>query len=129
MAIQDAPSQPPVLGIAEIDAEHALQYKLLEEVERVLERGDVAAARVVVKQLHEYSEAHFGSEQIIMRLHSYPGYNAHEREHGDLLAALQRLSVGLEVETGMASAAAIRRWLTTHIHHADQAFIDYLNNR
>jgi hemerythrin len=126
MGIHHDPTPPPVLGLAEIDSEHAMQYQLLEEVERVLERGDVAAARVVVQQLHDYSAAHFGSEQVIMRLHSYPGYNAHEREHGDLLAALQRLSLGMDAETGAASAVAIRRWLTTHIHHADQAFVDYL---
>ena len=116
-----------VVGIADLEAEHALQYKLLAEAERLLADGDVESARDVIRQLYEYSEAHFGSEQVLMRLHAYPGYQSHEREHGDLLAALATLMAGIGDGTAATSAGALRRWLTAHIHHADRAFLDHLN--
>lgn len=115
-----------VVGRADVEAEHALQYKLLAEAERLLQTSDFAASREVVQQLYDYSEAHFGSEQVLMRLHSYPGYQAHLREHGDLLAALGNLLANLEYSTGAQSAGALRRWLTAHIHHADQAFLEFM---
>lgn len=115
-----------VAGRVDVEAEHALQYKLLAEAERLLRTNDFATSREVVQQLYDYSEAHFGSEQVLMRLHSYPGYQSHLREHGDLLAALGNLLANLEYSTGAQSAGALRRWLTAHVHHADQAFLDFM---
>ena len=64
-------AEAPV-GTEDLDAEHALQYKLLSEVERLLAEENEAAARDVIRRLYDYSEAHFASEQVLMRLHSYP---------------------------------------------------------
>jgi hemerythrin len=113
-------------GLADVEAEHALQYKLLSEAERLMEAGEGRAAREVVQQLYAYSEVHFASEQVLMRLHSYPGYQAHEREHGDLLTALGNLLTSLAEDDGSGEAGVLRRWLTAHIRHADQAFLDFM---
>mgnify|MGYP000150227160 CR=1 FL=1 len=117
------------IDATDLDAEHALQYKLLAEAERLLGSGDEVRARDVIRRLYEYSEAHFASEQVLMRLHSYPNYLAHEREHGDLLAALQSLLGSVGVENSSTSAGSLRRWLSGHIHHADQEFVNYLGER
>jgi hemerythrin len=114
------------VGAADLEAEHALQYKLLGEAERLLEGGNRAAARELIVQLHTYSDAHFASEQVLMRLHSYPGYAAHEREHGELLHALDNLLSNLDSDDPSRAASSLRRWLTSHIHHADQSFLDFL---
>jgi hemerythrin len=115
-------------GIADLEAEHALQYKLLSEAERLLAVGDVGAAREVADQLYNYSEVHFGSEEVLMRLHSYPGYQAHLREHGELLTALHQLVAEIYVKRSVVGADAIRRWLTVHIHHSDQEFLEYVRS-
>jgi hemerythrin len=113
-------------GLSDMEAEHARQYELLAETERLLEASDVEGARAVAAKLLDYSEAHFGSEQVIMRLHAYPGYQAHLREHGDLLNGLRQLIAGLDGKHAALGAGAIRRWLTAHIHHADREFIEFL---
>jgi hemerythrin len=113
-------------GFADVEAEHALQYKLLNEAERLLQAGETAAARDVAQQLYDYSDAHFGSEQVLMRLHSYPGYQAHLREHGELLAALRNLMASIDRQSAAQAASALRRWLTAHIHHSDQVFLEFL---
>lgn len=127
MAESHVVSALAAVGVADLEAEHALQYKLLSEAERLLESGDGPAAREVIAQLHAYSDAHFASEQVLMRLHSYPGYEAHEREHGELLHALQSLLTILDAEDPSRAAASLRRWLTSHIHHSDQSFVDFVN--
>lgn len=113
------------VGLADLKAEHAMQYNLLAEAERLLAAEETASAHQVLRQLLQYSEAHFGSEEVLMRLHSYPGYHQHLREHGELVAALERL---LEDSTKGASPTpeSIRRWLTMHIHHTDQQFLDFM---
>ena len=115
------------VGTADVEAEHALQYKLLAEAERLLESGDRMAAREVIAQLHAYSDAHFASEQVLMRLHSYPGYAAHEREHGELLHSVDTLLANFDAEDLSNAAGSLRRWLTSHIHHSDQSFVDFMN--
>lgn len=113
-------------GIADLEAEHALQYKLLSEAERLLALGDVGAAVEAADQLYNYSEVHFGSEQVLMRLHSYPGYQAHLREHGELLTALKHLVAEIHAEGSVVGAGAIRRWLTIHIHNSDRDFLEFV---
>ena len=120
-------SSSPAVGSEDLEAEHALQYKLLGEAERLLESGDRVAAREVITQLHSYSDAHFASEQVLMRLHSYPGYQAHEREHGELLRVLEGLLSNLDAEDPARVATSLRRWLTSHIHNTDRAFFDFMN--
>ena len=83
----EAPTTSPRVldgvGLADLKAEHAMQYTLLAEAERLLAKGETAGAHQVLQQLLQYSEAHFGSEEIVMRLHSYPGYHQHLREQTD----------------------------------------------
>jgi hemerythrin len=114
------------VGLADVEAEHALQYQLLSEAERLLGEGGGLAAHGVVRQLYDYSEAHFASEQVLMRLHSYPEAALHEREHGDLLVALQNLLDGLGSSSSASETAVLRRWLSAHIHHSDQAFVQFM---
>lgn len=115
-------------GLVDVESEHVLQYRLLSEAERLLAAGDGQRGLEVIRQLHRYSEVHFGSEQVLMRLHAYPGYQAHEREHGELLAALDVLIANIDDATAAASAESIRRWLTSHIHHSDQAFVEHMKS-
>lgn len=126
---QTTPRSPiDAVGLADLESEHAMQYTLLAEGERLLAAGESAAAHQVLRQLLQYTEAHFGSEEILMRLHSYPGYHQHLREHGELIASLERL---LESSSKDATPApeAIRRWLTTHIHHTDQLFLEFMQKK
>ena len=82
-----------------------------------------------MQQLENFTDAHFASEQVLMRLHSYPGYWAHEREHGLLLQEFRRLRD--EIASASAGdlpkqADAVRRWLVSHVNSSDQAFVMFL---
>lgn len=116
---------PPETGIRDVDDEHRLQYQLLDALEEALRTSDVAKARALARQLFDFSEAHFGSEQVLMRFYSYPGYQSHEREHGELLRELQRMLAQVELGDPVSLAdtpAQLRQWLTVHVQTADRAF-------
>ena len=76
--------QAASLRVAEkvVEAEHDVQMQMLDSLAAAVEnRGNFASMKLVLEQFIEFSDLHFLSEQLVMRLHSYPGYEAHMEEH------------------------------------------------
>lgn len=121
---------PPALGVGALDLEHGVQFGLLDAFRRAVGRPqDHAAGEAVLRQLLDYTGVHFLSEQLLMRLHAYPGYEAHVQEHdrlhGELRALEARYAAG-ELAASRATADALRDWLERHVHGLDRALADYL---
>lgn len=127
--MNSTPAPEPVVSLAETESEHALQIQLLHSIERALESSDRLRALNLLAQLEDFSDAHFAAEQILMRYHSYPGYQAHELEHGKLLEELRRIRDRIEERDGstlVTDARAVRNWLMSHIDTADRAFAEFV---
>lgn len=118
------------IGVAEIDGEHRLQIDLVKALEEALglldprERGDE-----ILKQLLDYTNVHFLAEDLMMRLHAYPGYQAHVQEHEKLVGQLEELqrhfSAG-EFAPSRELVAAMKHWLAEHIQTMDRGFAAFL---
>ncbi len=113
-----------------MEAEHRVQLGLLKAFHEALGRADGrAAAGVLLHQLLDYSEAHFVSEQILMREHAYPGYEGHVAEHDRLLEQLRQIvldwdrgdTVSLEQR-----AKRVEDWLLGHIRTTDHRLEQYM---
>lgn len=83
---------PPQVGFDEIDQEHHVQLELLETLRKAV-RGNRPATEIgdLLGQLLDYSNAHFLSEKLLMRLHAYPEYEAHVQEHDQATERMERL--------------------------------------
>ena len=94
----DLYSKPiPNVGIDSIDTEHRVHLGLISAMENALmERGEFSVAEEIMNQLKTYTNAHFMSEQLLMRLHAHPQYDAHLAEHDRLVECLDQLSVHLK---------------------------------
>jgi len=115
-----------------VAAEHRVQLELLHALQETMERGerDPAAPGSLLKQLLDYSEAHFLSEQLLMRLYAYPAYEEHVLEHDRLIGDLRDLSIAWtegEDEAAGALLAKVEDWLLTHMSTTDKAFEGYLS--
>ena len=119
------------LGIPEIDAEHVLQVQILGAISDALREGDREQARALIRQLEDVTAAHFIAEQLLMRLHAYPAYQAHQHEHDRLIEELQRLEAQIAdgANDAPATTRSLERWLVHHILTADKAFGNYLLDR
>jgi len=119
------------LGVAEIDTEHLLQAQNLTSMLEALAEDDWLRASELVTQLQDVTEAHFVAEQLLMRLHAYPAYSVHEREHDQLIDEMRLLEESVvSGEVGVPLAArSFQLWLIHHIHTADKAFADFLLQR
>lgn len=114
-----------------VAAEHRVQLELLHALQETLSgaEADPVAPESLLKQLLEYSEAHFLSEQLLMRLYAYPAYEQHVQEHDRLIGDLRDLSVAWAEGEGDATGellAQVEGWLLTHMSTTDKALESYL---
>ena len=114
-----------------VAAEHRVLVELLRALQKALGRAetDRSACSSLLKQLLDYSEAHFLSEQLLMRFHGYPAYEEHVLEHDRLIGDLRDLSVAWTEGGGDAAGNLLERveeWLLTHMSTADMALEGYL---
>lgn len=95
-------------GFADLDGEHQVQIGLLLALQQALiEQRDTAAAADILAQLTAYTNAHFMAEQLLMRLHSYPQYDQHVKEHDQLVEYMQTLQRGQEAGDAALSLQAL----------------------
>ena len=117
-----------ITGNREMDEEHAVQLGLLRELVRNLDAGDGAAAAEVLERLDHFTNAHFLAEELLMRLHAYPRFEAHSAEHGRFVEDLKALRAQLTAGQDGAvrdEADALARRLVAHIATADNALGEF----
>ena len=121
---------PVRVGEKVVDAEHDVQMQMLDSLAAAVEnRGNFASMKLVLEQFIEFSDLHFLSEQLVMRLHSYPGYEAHMEEHTRLMKKLREIREKVfrdEKILGLELIKELRAWLLAHMASHDMAFGEFL---
>jgi hemerythrin len=121
---------PLKIGDKTIDAEHDLQMQLLDSLSKALEKGgEFSPVRYILEQFIEFSDMHFLSEQLVMRLHGYPGYEPHLEEHTRLMKKVREIRDLVfrgEATPSVQLIQELRDWLLNHIATEDVAFGEYL---
>jgi hemerythrin-like metal-binding protein len=117
---------------AEIDHEHEVQVSLLQALcQAVREQRDAASVAQMLDQLTAYCEAHFVSEELMMRQKSFDDYEDHVDDHCHMLDLLR--VVATDHATGRMSALtdnaeAVLAFLGKHIATRDKRFADFLRS-
>ncbi len=113
-----------------LSGEHEVQVRLLSAIEMLIDKkGFSKQVNDALAQLVDYTGVHFLSEELLMRLYSYPLHNAHERRHRELLDRLQELRDELERGKAFATGSLVnnlRLSIIEHIATEDAAFSKYL---
>jgi hemerythrin len=117
-------------GVGAVDGEHRLQVELVKALEEALRpRQPRERVAEILKQLLDCTGVHFLAEDLLMRLHAYPGYQAHLQEHEKLSAQLEelerRFSAG-ELAPSRELVAALKVWLAEHIQTMDRRLAAFL---
>lgn len=116
------------VGIAGIDAEHASLVALYNDLVHSLQRGASGVMNQgIMRSLLRYLCEHMDREEGYIRLHSFPGADAHIREHRDFGNALQALSTHPpDGEAAEQAARLLRKWILHHILVSDRALFDHV---
>ncbi|MEI8324378.1 MAG: hemerythrin family protein [Betaproteobacteria bacterium] len=117
---------------AQTDLEHEVQLGLLQALcQAAQEQRDAAAVSEILDQLSAYSEAHFMSEELLMRLKSYDDYEEHVEDHQQMLEALG--TIAADHAAGRSSLVADQAQMTLafiaqHIATRDRRFADLVRS-
>jgi hemerythrin len=112
-----------------MDREHQIQIGLIDALCQASEQVSESSAKAaeILAQLVSYSSAHFMSEELLMRIASYDGYEDHVADHiymmDELDAMVARQQAG-EAMTVLESGRAIRDFITRHIDTRDRLFAE-----
>ena len=116
-----------------IDREHAVQLGMIDLLSDAIAENKLNREKLeILEQLVSYTEVHFMSEQLIMRQHSYDGFEAHESEHDILMDQLHNIKDEVTQKAVYVDKRALkelRRLLLTHIATQDRLLSDYLATR
>jgi hemerythrin len=130
---EQAGTMPVRVGEQSIDAEHDLQMQLLDSLAQAIQRGgELSPMKYILEQFIEFSDMHFLSEQLVMRLHGYPGYEPHLEEHTRLMKKVREIRSNLlqgENAPSLVPVQELRQWLMAHIAQEDASFGLYLKKQ
>ncbi len=120
-------------GNTGMDREHQVQMGLILALEQGLALGKSHdQLRAILYQLVDYTNVHFMSEQLLMRLYAYPEIGTHEAAHDKLMQQSRRVTADFasgELSTISADLLLLKQWLVDHIRTDDHAFHLHLNGQ
>jgi hemerythrin len=123
--------EPLQTGVDEMDREHALELQIVRSIQRALAGGKMEELPQLLEKLEDFTNAHFLAEQLLMRLHAYPGFEAHQQEHDELMEELRELGRQLmadDTTDPVRQAEKLEQWLIRHIQSEDQALAEFLKS-
>ena len=128
-----AHAAPLKVGEKSIDSEHDLQMQMLDSLAESVDRsGDFSPTKYILEQFIEFSDMHFLSEQLVMRLHGYPAYETHLEQHTLLMKKVREIRdfvIRGEKQPSLQMIHELRDWLLNHIASFDVAFGEYLRKK
>jgi hemerythrin len=113
------------LGSEEVEHGHRLQLDLFGALEQALADGAAASASAeILDRLVAYCDVHFGGEELLMRLESYPRYEVHVEEHRRAMEALEDLRArhGRGEDT-LERVRELQRAVVRHVEAMDRDFL------
>lgn len=109
---------------ASVDYEHRIQLDLVAALVNAAQpTQDLEAANEILDQFMSFSEAHFMAEQLLMRLHAYPQYEEHTKQHDNLMESCTRLRQNLsdnELRRLSDATQQLKVNLCNHMEGADR---------
>lgn len=116
----------------DIDREHEEQLGLLRALCAAAgENREAVAIGGILDRLIACSEAHFASEELLMRLKSYDDYEDHVEDHLQALDTLRGIAAShAEGEPALIAGRAtdLLGFIGNHIATRDRRFAAYLRN-
>lgn len=110
----------------ELEPEHRLQIELLDTLIAAAQAGrDAQQVDELMQRLRDVSQAHFLSEDLLMRLHAYPDYAEHVEEHEKMTRLLDEIRTAASTPDS-SSLMALRNRFIGHIHEKDERLEAFL---
>ena len=123
------------LDVPQIDGQHKKLVEIAGELYDAL-NGDAEKYKAnldgILKELSDYTEYHFSTEEALIEKEGYPSLSSHKLAHQNFIMELGNQKRKLSNESGDPVADGFRfydyvlSWLLTHIAKADKLWADFI---
>lgn len=117
--------------VTDFDNQHKKLIDLINQLHDAMKAGKgKEAAGQVLNALVEYTQKHFAAEEGLMKLHAYPEYESHKKEHNTLVLQVLEFRKKFEASDVALSVEMLnflRDWLLKHIQGVDKRYGPYFN--
>lgn len=132
MAFFDWKSEYSV-GIARLDEQHQKLVFFLNDLFEAMKSGKGnEKLDTILKGLVEYTKTHFATEENLMKLYKFPGYEAHKESHKSMsdhvLSLYEKFNTEKKFNT-IEIANFLKDWLKNHILGTDKLYRSFLNDK
>lgn len=113
----------PLTGNKNIDSQHEVWVKLMEELIHANSEQKHNVTRSVLIKLKNYTIFHFAYEESLMKKYSIDHFSRHKHLHSEFVKKLESLVAQLDSEEILSKTTLLlemRDWLINHIGIADQ---------
>ena len=121
------------VGIEKFDEDHQKLFALMLEMYKALNRiPGKEEAKAVLIELKDYTETHFGREEVLMKKHDYPAYEEHCAQHEEMKKKINEFQEQFDKEDVAVSKEILRyleNWLIYHIRVTDKQYTEFLNSK
>ncbi len=121
------------VNVGMIDQQHKKLISLLNDLyDGLREQKGKDVVGKVLGDLVSYTEAHFTSEERLMKTHGYPAYLQHKVEHDALTSKV--VAFQKDFNAGRTSVPVellhfLRDWLSNHILGTDKLYSSYFQSK
>jgi hemerythrin-like metal-binding protein len=121
------------VNIETVDSQHRKLVELLNNFHDAMKagKGKEIMARTL-SDLVDYTSYHFSTEEGLFKVHAYPDYMQHKKEHDVLtkqaLELKERYSRG-ELIISADTMAFLKNWLSNHILGSDMKYAPFLKGK
>jgi len=121
-----------LIGVAQLDGEHKKLFAAVDRLIDALKRGE---GREKTAQMLDhavtYTKEHFRDEENLQVRFSYPGINAHKRQHAQFIMQVDEIvknfkAAGPNVTLITKLDKTLADWLINHIKTDDRKFGEYM---
>ena len=119
------------VGVKKVDDQHRQLVAHLNNLYEAMQAGKGKdALNTVMNGLVQYTTEHFATEESLMKLYDFPGYDEHKEKHEKLASHVvklkQKFDTG-EISSPLQITNFLKDWLARHIMGTDKAYGPFLN--
>ncbi|MBN1971966.1 MAG: hemerythrin family protein [Candidatus Delongbacteria bacterium] len=121
-----------VLGYENLDEQHKSIIELYNDIAiRATNGFNTSMIINSVKNLLDYAQMDFSTEERLMILNNYPNFKSHRNEHDFFIRRVEEYLDLLEVDYDSVAVEMIyfmREWITNHFLNSDKELVSELPN-
>lgn len=116
------------LGVPIIDEQHRVAVGTINSLFYFMQmKRGVTALRPTLNVLEQYTKIHFETEEELMKLHGFPGHDAHVLLHRELQSQTHEvLHQAIATSDANIVLVFLKEWWLDHINKQDRKFAEFL---